>query len=150
MKSLKRILSGLIAVLLVIGVMAGSVLPASAASVAGDVNSDGVVDVRDVLITLRVLNGKTYAGAGDFNVRGMFVSGDSYAETDDAVLLLRHVAGWEDAVLTAPADSVKDAAQRLMCLTRTFVIPAMFIIMKTVLLITPIPLRHALNGSVPL
>ena len=67
----------------------------------GDVNGDGTVNVIDVLITLRLLNGKNYSG-DNLNLREMFLNGDRTADTADAVLLLRRAAGWSDLVIPAP------------------------------------------------
>ena len=108
MKMIKKTFASIMVILLVIGMMAGSVLPASAAVTAGDVNTDGKVDLLDVMVTLRLMAGLEYKGS--HNVRAMFVSGDSVANTADAVLILRTAAGWTDTVLTAPASTIKDAA----------------------------------------
>ena len=108
MKMIKKTFASIMAILLVIGMMAGSVLPASAAVTAGDVNTDGKVDLLDVMVTLRLMAGLEYKGS--HNVRAMFVSGDSVANTADAVLILRAAAGWTDTVLTAPASTITDAA----------------------------------------
>lgn len=108
MKMIKKTFASILAILLVIGMMAGSVLPASAATVAGDVNEDGKVNLLDVAIALRLMAGYEYKGKA--NIRAMFVTGDSKANTADAVLMLRNAAGWTDAVLTAPASTIKDEA----------------------------------------
>lgn len=106
MKMIKKTFASILAILLVIGMMAGSVLPASAATVAGDVNEDGKVNLLDVAITLRLMAGYEYKGKA--NIRAMFVTGDSKANTADAVLMLRNAAGWTDAVLTAISDKITD------------------------------------------
>lgn len=98
MKFMKKTFAGFLAILLVIGMMAGSVLPASAAAVAGDVNTDGKADLLDVMITLRLLAGLEYKGT--HSKYGMFVNGDAFADLSDAVTLLRSAAGW-DVALTA-------------------------------------------------
>ena len=84
----------------------------------GDVNGDGVTNVLDVLIALRLLNLKTYSGA-NFNAASLFVDGDNLFSTADAVILLRVAAGWEEEIIPPPANAIiqRDPATKLYSYT---------------------------------
>ncbi len=97
---MKKVIASVLAILLVLGMVAGAVLPASAATVAGDVNTDGKINLLDVMITLRLLAGQEYGGL--HSASAMFVNGDGVADLSDAVTLLRKSAGWDVALTPFP------------------------------------------------
>ena len=101
MKVMKRVFASLIAVLIVIGMMASASLPVAAATVAGDVNGDGTVNLLDAMVALRILSGKSYTGTK--NMHGLFTDGDGVATMADAVLILRSAAGWDVEMVAPPA-----------------------------------------------
>lgn len=108
---MKKVLAALLSILLTVTLMMGAVLPASAATVAGDVNGDGRADTLDALIALRVISGQTYTGK--LESRGLFVNGDALADTADLVLLLRNASSDWEVELTAPDDADTVAKQEL-------------------------------------
>lgn len=77
-------------------------LAANTDASGGDVNGDGLVNLLDVMITLRRLAGKDYNGA--MEPREMFLNGDNVADMADAVLMLRRAAGWDVVTSAAPTD----------------------------------------------
>ncbi len=77
-------------------------LAANTDASGGDVNGDGLVNLLDVMITLRRLAGKDYNGA--MEPREMFLNGDNVADMADAVLMLRRTAGWDVVTYAAPTD----------------------------------------------
>ncbi len=98
---MKRTISGLLALILTVGLMLGAVLPAAAeTNVAGDVNGDSRVNSLDTLIALRVLSGQSYTGK--VQSRGLFVNGDALADTADVVTMLRNLSPNWEASLVAP------------------------------------------------
>ncbi len=99
---MKRVLTVVLALMLVLCMMGGAVLPVAAASnVAGDVNGDGRTNSLDALVAVRVLSAQSYTGT--LNARGLFVNGDAVADTADLVILLRHNSANYQVTLTAPA-----------------------------------------------
>lgn len=104
MGSMKRKLCGLLAAVMLVGTLGVVQMPAQAATIVpGDVNGDGVSNILDVAVTLRLLSGAAYNGAKQ--EKGMFVSGDGVANMADVVLMLRNAAGWDVELQAAQADA---------------------------------------------
>ncbi|MGE0085782.1 MAG: hypothetical protein AB7S75_15335, partial [Desulfococcaceae bacterium] len=62
----------------------------------GDINGDEAADLEDAVIALRVLAGVNVSGSirSDYATPGIDVTGNSKIGLDEAVWILRHVAGF--------------------------------------------------------
>ena len=100
---MKRVTAVLLSILLLI---ASSVPAAASTDVAGDVNGDGKINVRDLGILIRHLN--NYDVAADLSVSDF--NGDGTVNLVDAAILQRYLNGWD--VSLTPPESVLTPEER--------------------------------------